>query len=158
TGKVQRVRLAAELGLAADTAAAQPSVAPRTPLEKTLAGIWAEVLEVEQVGLHDDFFVLGGDSIHATRVLIRLHEVMRVEAEISLVFDAPTVAEMAEHLESLMRTTTAPVAPSALVPVPRPDGLAPASFAQERLWNLQHLVPDLPFFNALYMLRVTSSC
>jgi acyl carrier protein len=157
TGKVQRVRLAAELGLVADAAPAQPSVAPRTPLEKTLAGIWAEVLQVEQVGLHDDFFVLGGDSIHATRVVIRLHELLHVEAEVSLVFDAPTVAEMAEHIESLV-STAASHAPSAIAPVPREDGLAPASFAQERLWNLQHVVPDLPFFNVLYLLRVTSSC
>jgi len=157
TGKVQRVRLAADLGLMADAAPAQPSVAPRTPLEKTLAGIWAEVLQVEQVGLHDDFFALGGDSIHATRVLIRLYEVMHVEAEVSLVFDAPTVAEMAEHIQSLA-STAASHAPSAIAAVPREDRMAPASFTQERLWDLQHAVPDLPFFNALYLLRVTSSC
>ena len=157
TGKVQRVRLAAELGLVADAGPAQPSVAPRTPLEKTLAGIWAEVLQVEQVGLHDDFFVLGGDSIHATRVLIRLYEVMHVEPEVSLVFDAPTVAEMAEHIQTLV-STAASHAPSAIAPVRREDRMAPASFTQERLWDLQHAVPDLPFFNALYLLRVTSSC
>jgi acyl-CoA synthetase (AMP-forming)/AMP-acid ligase II len=158
TGKVQRVRLAAELGLVENTAAAQPAVAPRTPLEKTLAGIWAEVLQVEQVGLHDDFFVLGGDSIHATRVVIRLHEVVHVEAEVSLVFDAPTVAEMAEHIESLIRTTAAAPAPSAIAAVPRQDGVAPASFMQERLWHLHYVLPDLPFFNVLYALRVTSAC
>jgi acyl-CoA synthetase (AMP-forming)/AMP-acid ligase II/acyl carrier protein len=159
TGKVQRVRLAAQLGLVDNAAApAPPPVAPRTPLERTLAGIWAEVLEVDQVGLHDDFFVLGGDSIHATRVLIRLHEILHIEAEVSLVFDAPTVAEMAEHIESLIRTKAAHQAPSAIAPMPRQDGLAPASLLQERLWDLQHIVPDLPFFNALYVLRVTSSC
>ena len=158
TGKVQRVRLAAELGLVSDTAPAQPSALPRTPIEKTLAGIWAEVLQVEEVGLHDDFFVLGGDSIHATRVVIRLYETMRVQADVSLVFDAPTVAEMAEHVESLIRTAAPSHAPSASAPVPRPDGLAPASFMQERLWHLHHVLPDLPFFNVLYALRVTSAC
>ncbi len=158
TGKVQRVRLAAQLGLVADTAPARDPVAPRTPLEKTLAEIWAEVLEVEQVGLHDDFFDLGGDSIHAARVLIRLYEIMHVEAEVSLVFDAPTVAEMAEHIEPLTGATAARRASSAIAPVPRHDGMAPASFVQERLWSLQRVMPDLPFFNVLYVLRVTSAC
>jgi hypothetical protein len=103
--------------------------------------------------------VLGGDSIHATRVLIRLDEILHVEAEVSLIFDAPTVAEMAEHIEPLIRTTTAASqAPSAIARAPRYDGTASPSFTQERLWHLQQLLPDLPFFNALYLLRVTPSC
>jgi oxalate---CoA ligase len=62
TGKVQRIGLAAKLGLATDAALPRAAVAPRTPLEKVLTGIWAQVLQVEQVGVDDNFFALGGDS------------------------------------------------------------------------------------------------
>src|SRR5215813_6690658 len=158
TGKVQRVGLAAKLGLLTNTASPQPSISPRTPLEKTLAEIWAELLQVEQVGLHDDFFALGGDSLLATRVLIRLYEITRIAVEFSLIFEAPTIADMAEHIETLIQAARASQDPSAIACVPRQNGVAPASFAQERLWNLQHALPDLPFFNVLYTLRVTSPC
>jgi acyl-CoA synthetase (AMP-forming)/AMP-acid ligase II len=102
TGKVHRVSLADKLGLATGTAIPQASISPRTPLEKVLAGIWAEVLQVEQVGLHDNFFALGGDSLLATRVLIRLYEITHFEVEVSYIFEAPTVAEMAERIETLI--------------------------------------------------------
>ena len=94
----------------------------------------------------------------ATRVLIRLHEIMHVEVEVSAVFDAPTVARDGRAHRDIDPRRRASQAPSRLPRVPRRDGLAPASFAQERLWNLQNLVPDLPFFNTLYALRVTSPC
>lgn len=157
TGKVQRVGLAAKLGLATGTALPRAAVAPRTPLEKVLAGIWAEVLQLEQVGIHDDFFAMGGDSLLATRVLIRLYEILHVEVEVTSLFEAPTVAEMGEHIETLSQAGHAPRPPSAIVRVPRAkNGLEPASFAQERLWQLQHALPDMPFFNILYALRLTS--
>jgi acyl-CoA synthetase (AMP-forming)/AMP-acid ligase II len=158
TGKVQRLGMAARLGLATDKAIPQVSNSPRTPHEKTLAGIWAEALQVERVGLHDDFFALGGDSLLATRVVIRIYEIMHLEVEVSDIFEAPTIAEMAEHIETLIQAAAASQAPSGIVRVPRQNGLASPSFAQERLWELKHVLPDLPFFNILYPLRVTSEC
>ena len=122
-----------------------------------LTGIWAQVLQVEQVGIHDNFFALGGDSLLAIRVLTRLHEIMQVEVEASCIFEAPTVAEMAEHLETLIQAGQAPRPPSAVVRVARENGAAPASITQERLCELQHALPDLPFFNILYALRLTSA-
>jgi amino acid adenylation domain-containing protein len=71
-------------------------VAPRTPVESGLARMWAEVLDVEQVGIHDNFLELGGDSLRATRVLTRVIETFRVELSIRALFDMPTVARMAE--------------------------------------------------------------
>ena len=92
---MQRVGLAAKLGLASRIAVPQTFVAPRTPLEKTLAELWAEILQVEQVGIHDDFFALGGDSLSVTHVLARVCDIMHVEFEVSRFFEAPTIAEMA---------------------------------------------------------------
>jgi amino acid adenylation domain-containing protein len=70
-------------------------VAPRTPLEQGLAGIWEEVLGVEQVGVDDDFFALGGHSLLATQVVIRIR---KAYADIPLhsIFDSPTVAKLAD--------------------------------------------------------------
>jgi acyl-CoA synthetase (AMP-forming)/AMP-acid ligase II len=154
TGKVQRIGLAEKLGLAGGSAASRTFAAPRTPLENILAGIWADVLRLEQVGIHDDFFALGGDSLLAAHVLTSIHDAMHLEVGVVSLFDAPTVAEMAEYLETLIKTGRA--GQPEIARVSRDEPL-PASPAQERLWTLQQAVPDLPFFNILYVLRVTSA-
>jgi acyl-CoA synthetase (AMP-forming)/AMP-acid ligase II len=151
TGKVQRIGLAEKLGLGTD--ASRIFAAPRTPLESILAGIWAEVLRLEQVGIHDDFFALGGDSLLAAHVLTGIHDALHLDVGVVSLFDAPTVAEMAEYLETLIKAGRAGLAEIARVCRDEP---LPASPAQERLWTLQQAVPDLPFFNILYVLRITS--
>jgi amino acid adenylation domain-containing protein/thioester reductase-like protein len=67
-------------------------VAPRTPEEKRMAAIWAEVLGVEQIGVHDNFFELGGHSLLATQLMSRIHETFLVELPLRHLFGAPTVA------------------------------------------------------------------
>jgi acyl-CoA synthetase (AMP-forming)/AMP-acid ligase II len=156
TGKVQRVGLAAKLGLA--TGLPRSFAPPRTPLEEVLAKGWAEILQVEQIGIHDNFFASGGDSLLAAHVLSHVYEIAQVELGVSRFFEAPTVAEVAAHLERLIHTGQAPRPPSAIVRAPRDNGTMPASSAQERLWRLQHALADLPFFNVLYGLRLTSQC
>ncbi|HTC04142.1 MAG TPA: condensation domain-containing protein [Xanthobacteraceae bacterium] len=153
TGKVQRIGLAEKLGLAGGSAASRTFAAPRTSLENILAGIWADVLHLEQVGIHDDFFALGGDSLLAAHVLTSIHDAMHLEVGVVSLFDAPTVAEMAEYLETLIKAGRAGQLEIARV---SRDELLPASPAQVRLWTLQQAVPDLPFFNILYALRITS--
>ena len=157
TGKVQRVGLAAKLGLGSDTESPPAYVAPRTALEMALAEIWTEILHLERVGIRDNFFALGGDSLMATHVLLRLHEITHVEIEVSDIFEASTVAELAERIETLIHAPT-PRTSLAIDRAPRQNGLAAASFTQERLWELQSSLPELPFFNVLYALRVTSPC
>ena len=152
---MQRVGLAAELGFTSAAVNQQAFVAPRTHLEKVLAKIWAAVLDVERVGIYDNFFALGGDSLLATHVLAQVYDIVQSDVEVSLIFEAPTVAEMAHHLERLTLTGHAQRRSSAIVRVPR-EGTAPASIAQERLWKLQQALPGLPFFNVLYALRLTS--
>jgi len=156
TGKVARIGLAAKLGLASPKANPTAFVGPRTPLEKMLTGLWAELLQVERVGIHDDFFSLGGDSLLVTVVLANVHELMKVDLDASSFFEGPTVAEMARHIDTLIQAGQAGQSSSPIVRVPRVDGL-PASLVQERLCRLQRALPDMPFFNILYALRVTSA-
>jgi acyl-CoA synthetase (AMP-forming)/AMP-acid ligase II len=151
TGKVQRIGLAEKLGLIGP--ASRPFAAPRTPLEDVLAGIWADVLRLEQVGIHDDFFALGGDSLLAAHVLTCIHDAMHLEVGVVSLFEAPTVAEMADYLETLIKAGRA--GQQEIARVSRSEPL-PASPVQERLWQLQQAVPELPFFNILYALRITS--
>jgi acyl-coenzyme A synthetase/AMP-(fatty) acid ligase len=68
---------------------------PRTPAEQSLCQIWAEVLYLDQVGIHDNFFDLGGHSLSASRIISRVIEAFQMDLHFSAVFDAPTVAEMA---------------------------------------------------------------
>jgi len=77
-------------------------VPPSSPVEKTLSDIWAEVLKIEQIGLYDNFFDLGGHSLLATRVISRLRDAFRVEMPLRLLFEQPTVAGLAERIDTLL--------------------------------------------------------
>jgi hypothetical protein len=77
-------------------------VAPRTPLEELLAGIWAHVLGLPRVGIHDDFMGLGGDSLKASRVVSRVPDTLRQKLSMASLLAAPTVAQQAaEFLRQL---------------------------------------------------------
>ncbi len=127
-------------------------LAPRTPVEEVLAGIWAEVLGLERVGAADHFFDLGGHSLLATRVMSRLRSAFGVEMPLRDLFEAPTLADLAARVEAARRTGAEPTAPP-LVPVPR-EGSLPLSFAQQRLWFIDQLEPGSPLYNMPVALRV----
>ncbi len=74
--------------------------APGTPVEKVLAGIWAQVLNCERVGVEDHFQDLGGTSLHATRIFSRLRDVLGVSLPRSLILQFPTIAQMAAYIET----------------------------------------------------------
>jgi amino acid adenylation domain-containing protein len=126
-------------------------VAPRTPAEEVLAGIWAEVLGVERVGVEESFFELGGHSLLATRLVSRVREVFGVEVPLRALFEGPTVAELAGRVEE-MRRAELPLLPP-VVPVER-DGALPLSFAQERLWFIDRLDPESAAYNIPVAMRL----
>ena len=76
-------------------ALANPFAAPRTPVEEALVGIWAEALHLEQVGIHDNFLELGGDSLIATRIITKTTQTLQVDLPVRALFESPTVADMA---------------------------------------------------------------
>lgn len=74
-------------------------VAPRTPVETTLAEIWAQLLDLERVGIHDHFFHLGGHSLLAIQLISRVREKLQIELPVYSLFEAPTIAGLAQHIE-----------------------------------------------------------
>ncbi|MBD2510596.1 non-ribosomal peptide synthase/polyketide synthase [Nostoc muscorum FACHB-395] len=79
-------------------------VAPRTPVEKVLADIWANVLHLEQVGVLDNFFELGGHSLSTIRVMSQVNETFQINLPLRHLFAAPTIAELAQTIESTCET------------------------------------------------------
>jgi acyl carrier protein len=102
-GKVDR-RALAKLPLEAGPRDGDGFVAPRNPVEEQMAEIWADVLGIERVGIHDTFWDLGGHSLLATRVLSRLYESLGVELPLKTLFEHPTVAELAEAMGQTLLT------------------------------------------------------
>jgi len=78
--------------------AAIPLERPRNETEELLAGLWTEILRIPPKSIHDDFFALGGDSLSAARLMGRIHATLRVELPIGVVFDASTIARLAQRI------------------------------------------------------------
>ncbi|HJX28874.1 MAG TPA: amino acid adenylation domain-containing protein, partial [Thermoanaerobaculia bacterium] len=132
--------------------AGESYVAPRTPVEDVLAGIWAELLGLQRVGVTDNFFNLGGHSLLATQVISRLRGAFGVEVPLRDLFEAPVLADLATRVEMALRAGAGRLTPP-LVPVPR-EGPLPLSFAQQRLWFIDQLKLGSPFYNMPVALRV----
>jgi amino acid adenylation domain-containing protein len=130
-------------------------VAPRTPTEEKMARIWAEVLEVDRVGINDNFFNLGGHSLLATQIISRLCEAFGIKnLPLRALFESPTISGLAETIEA-----TAHKDQSTPPPIPRADrskGLA-LSYAQQRLWFLHQLRPSSPAYNVSSAVRLSGS-
>src|SRR5690606_4888714 len=111
--------------------------APTTPVEEIVAATFADVLGLERVGLDDDFFALGGNSLTATQVAARLSAALETDIGVRELFEASTVAGLAARAET--HSGTERRAP--LVPQQRPARV-PLSLAQQRMWFLNRFDPE----------------
>jgi amino acid adenylation domain-containing protein len=125
--------------------AAKESEEPRTAVEEIVAGVWAEVLKRERVGVDENFFELGGHSLLATQVVSRVREAFNVEVALREIFERPTVRGLAEAVERERGAGRMIEAPP-IRPVER-EGELPLSFAQQRLWFIQQLEPESGAYN-----------
>ncbi|MGB8506898.1 MAG: amino acid adenylation domain-containing protein, partial [Pyrinomonadaceae bacterium] len=126
-------------------------VRPRTAVEEVVAGIWSRVLAVEDVGVEDNFFELGGHSLLAMQVRSRVSEAFNFELPLRAIYEEPTVAGLARRIEQ-ESVEASPSLPS-IRPAGRTEPL-PLSFAQERLWFLDRLVPEDAFYNIVFAVRL----
>ncbi|MBC3990751.1 non-ribosomal peptide synthase/polyketide synthase [Streptomyces sp. AC563] len=125
-------------------------VSPRTDAERALADIWSEVLRVREVGVADDFFDLGGDSVLAARVLSRVRETFGTATTMRELFGARTIAALAPRLDRPAdEGTRAPITPA------RRDRELPLSGAQRRLWFLNDLTAGGTEYNTGVAVRLT---
>ncbi len=148
-GKVDRRALARLEPPAGEAhAAAGAHVPPRTATEEILAAVWADLLGVERVGAHDDFFALGGHSLLGIQVLSRLRTLFGVELPVRALFEEPALAGFAARMDAVLAGLHESAVPAA-APLERVarEGRLPLSFAQERLWFLERLEPGTAFYN-----------
>ncbi|MCD2124706.1 non-ribosomal peptide synthetase [Rhodococcus rhodochrous] len=126
--------------------------APRTPVEEIVAGAFADVLGVDRVGLDDDFFALGGNSLIATQLVARLGSALDVRVPVRALFEASTVEALAAHAEQ----HTGATGRAPLVPQPRTDRI-PLSLAQQRMWFLNRFDSSSAADNLPVAVRLTGA-
>ncbi|HEV8517316.1 MAG TPA: amino acid adenylation domain-containing protein, partial [Burkholderiales bacterium] len=154
TGKVDRAKLPQPDR--ARPVLDNPYVVPSSQLENVLATLWAKLLELDRVGIHDDFYALGGDSLRGARLLTSVKAVFGVDLPFQLLFnDAATVAGMARAIEDVRaRAARSPQeskgsSASKSAVIPRRPHREPAALSgtQRRMWLLAKLDPDSPAYN-----------
>ncbi|MBR0775195.1 amino acid adenylation domain-containing protein [Bradyrhizobium diazoefficiens] len=149
SGKVKRNALA---GLIATLEDGDEARSPQTALETQLARIWAELLEQEQIGIDQDVYALGADSLAVTQMRSRLRERFNVDVSIEDIFNCATVSALATRLEADTAggVTTLP----AWQRLPAAEADAPLSFQQQRMYVLSRLDPTRYNYNVVEVARL----
>lgn len=149
-GKVDRQALPAPDR--ARPALALPYVAPRKPTEEVLARICAEVLGLDQVGIHDNLFDLGAHSLGITQIVARVRHDLHVALPLNCVFEHPSVTALAKVIEQNDPEKSTLSLPA--IPAIAQHGALPLAFAQERVWFVQQLHATRAAYNFQAIIRL----
>ncbi|HXW49631.1 MAG TPA: AMP-binding protein [Xanthobacteraceae bacterium] len=160
-GKIKRAELAAALSLTEPDAGmrqSRKSAAPRSELERQTAKIWADLLDIDEVGVAQDVFALGVDSITLTQMISRLRQRFDVDLVFKDIFEAPTVASLAARIHKLKKISNPgsldrrrPARTSAHT---EKFGPQPVAIVQERMLRIERELPGLPQFNLPFAYRL----
>jgi acyl carrier protein len=159
-GKIKRGELAAAFSRNQPTAEERGGkmAAPSSELERELAAIWADILDLDQIGADQDVFALGVDSLAMVQMILRVEERYGVDFLFKDFFNAPTVAALALRLESAKKGSTDALLSSSDPPTDiacvKGDGPQPVSIVQERMLRIERKLPGLPQFNLPFAYRL----
>ncbi|QPB84363.1 amino acid adenylation domain-containing protein [Pseudoalteromonas rubra] len=118
-----------------------------TPTEEIIASIWGDVLGITEVGIHDNFFSLGGHSLLVTKVVSRIEGVLKTELPVKSLFDEPTIAALAKGVDNKRwDENKAASSPIVVLQDSERENITP-SFSQQRLLFLEQLDPNTPTYN-----------
>ncbi|BAY65410.1 amino acid adenylation domain-containing protein [Calothrix brevissima NIES-22] len=131
-------------------------IPPRTPTEAVIADIIASILGKEEIGVHDNFFVMGGNSLLAMQVIFRLRQAYQVTLPWRCMFEAPTVAELEKLITSYRQTDLGQTVPT-ITPVSAGQTEFPLSFAQSRLWLFDQLLGKNAIYNMPLAMRIAGN-
>jgi amino acid adenylation domain-containing protein/non-ribosomal peptide synthase protein (TIGR01720 family) len=143
-GKVDRVALPK-----AEFKTSSQTIAPRTPTEELLLNIWQSILNLNSVGIADNFFALGGHSLLVIRLVSQIQQVFGVDISLRQIFENPTIAELATLINSSKLSLYSSI------PVRESTDKILLSFAQQRLWMLAQIEPENPSYNVAAALQLT---
>jgi hypothetical protein len=135
-----------------ERSADEASVAPRYATEQVLAGIWIDLLKIENIGVTDNFFDLGGHSLLAGQVLARVARAFGVSLPIRAVFEAPTVETLAKRIDaaSKIKPQNQPIELARV----KENGPRSVSLAQDQMIRIERELPGLPQFNLPFAFRL----
>jgi amino acid adenylation domain-containing protein len=134
-------------------------IGPRTLLEKKMADVWLSVLNINKIGIYDNFFECGGHSLLATQLVSRLRSALDIQVSLRALFDNPTIAGLASEVASSDKSEQNDLKSSqvrnnaTILPVSRKDKI-PLSFSQKRLWFLNRLEPESVAYNIFSAIRI----
>ncbi len=159
TGEVARVRAdgtAEPVAVAAAGPAEEPFAPPATATEQALAAMWAEVLGRARIGRGQHFFDGGGgDSLLATKVVVRVRKHWRLRITVRVMLQFPVLRDLAAHLDTLLAEPAGRPTPDVAPGIAPPVVEVPLSAAQQRLWFIQQMDPDTTAYNIAQLLDLT---
>ncbi|MGY4478018.1 condensation domain-containing protein [Bradyrhizobium sp. USDA 3364] len=156
-GKVKRNELAAGFSKTGPIQDDGKGVAPSSELERQLAGIWKDILDIDRISVDQDVFALGVDSLAMTQLILRVEERFGIMLSFEDIFNSSTVAALALRLESSKGEAGSfarPHDPPLQISLADADGAQPISIVQERMLRIERKLPGLPQFNLPFAYRL----